>query len=215
MLKRYILLLCLCIIMFTMQAHTIDYVLEQESNSFGFYIWEGVRHIIPLGLDHILFILCIFFLSTSTKKVILQASMFTLAHTITLGLVMFDIIDPPTKWVEALIAMSIVFLAAENLFVDKVKPGRIILIFLFGLVHGMGFASALTSLNLPKVDFVKALVGFNIGVEMAQLSIILLLTIIIRLFKAHPIVYRKRVVIPMSIIIILIASYWTVERIFF
>ena len=79
----------------------------------------------------------------------------------------------------------------------------------------MGFASALTSLNLPKVDFVKALVGFNIGVEMAQLSIILLLTIIIRLFKAHPIVYRKRVVIPMSIIIILIASYWTVERIFF
>ena len=209
MLKRYILLLCLCIGMFTMQAHTIDYVLEQESNSFGFYIWEGVRHIIPLGLDHILFILCIFFLSTLTKKVILQASM------ITLGLVMFDIIDPPTKWVEALIAMSIVFLAAENLFVDKVKPGRIILIFLFGLVHGMGFASALTSLNLPKVDFVKALVGFNIGVEMAQLSIILLLTIIIRLFKAHPIVYRKRVVIPMSIIIILIASYWTVERIFF
>ena len=118
MLKRYILLLCLCIGMFTMQAHTIDYVLEQESNSFGFYIWEGVRHIIPLGLDHILFILCIFFLSTSTKKVILQASMFTLAHTITLGLVMFDIIDPPTKWVEALIAMSIVFLAAENLFTN-------------------------------------------------------------------------------------------------
>lgn len=216
MLKRYLLLLCLCIGMFTMQAHTIDYVLEQESNSFGFYIWEGVRRIIPLGLDHILFYpLYIFPKHFSTKKVILQASMFTLAHTITLGLVMFDIIDPPTKWVEALIAMSIVFLAAENLFVDKVKPGRIILIFLFGLVHGMGFASALTSLNLPKVDFVKALVGFNIGVEMAQLSIILLLTIIIRLFKAHPIVYRKRVVIPMSIIIILIASYWTVERIFF
>lgn len=215
MFRRYILVLCLFVASLTLQAHTIDYVLDDQSNSFFFYIWQGIRHIIPLGLDHILFILCIFFLSTSTKKVILQASMFTLAHSITLGLVMFDVIHPPTHWVEALIALSIVFLAVENLFVDTVKPGRIVLIFLFGLVHGMGFASALTALDLPKSDFVKALVGFNMGVEVAQLSIILLLTVIIKLFKTHPKVYRRRVVMPMSILIIIIASYWTIERIFF
>ena len=215
MLKKSILGLLFFVITLTAQAHTIDYVLDETTNSFFFYIWQGIRHIIPLGLDHILFIFCIFFLSTSTKKVILQASMFTLAHSITLGLVMFDVIHPPTHWVEALIAMSIVFLAAENLFIDVVKPSRIILIFLFGLVHGMGFASALTALDLPKSDFVKALVGFNMGVEIAQLSIILLLTLIIRLFKTHPAVYRRRVVMPMSILIIIIASYWTIERIFF
>lgn len=187
--------------------------MESESQSFSFYLWEGVRHIIPLGLDHILFILCIFFLSTSLKKVIIQASMFTLAHSITLGLVMFNIIDPPMKWVEVIIALSIVFLAVENLFIDKVKPARILIIFLFGLIHGMGFANALSGLNMPKEDLISALIGFNLGVEVAQLFIILFLSLIIQAFRNKPVFYRKAIVVPMSIIIICIAGYWTIERI--
>ncbi len=213
--RKYLPLILLLCVGTTAFGHTIDYVLESESQPFSYYLWEGIRHIIPLGLDHILFILCIFFLSTSLKKVILQASMFTLAHSITLGLVMFNIIDPPMKWVEVVIALSIVFLAIENLFIDKVKPGRIIIIFLFGLIHGMGFANALSGLSMPKEDLVSALVGFNLGVEVAQLSIILLLTFLIQAFRTRPVLYRKAIVVPLSVLIICIASYWTVERIFF
>ena len=213
--KKYLLSVLLILIFQPIFAHTIDYVIEPDPQPFNYYIWEGIRHIIPLGLDHILFIMCIFFLNTSTKKVILQASMFTLAHSITLALVMFDIIDPPMKYVEALIALSIVFLAVENILIDKVKPTRIVLIFLFGLVHGMGFASVLKDLNLPKSDFIKALLGFNLGVEVAQIFLILILTLIVRQFRSNQVFYKKRIVLPVSIIIICIASYWTIERLFF
>lgn len=212
--KKYLLFIILLVISSSVFGHTIDYVIEPDPQPFHYYIWEGVRHIIPLGLDHILFIMCIFFLNTSLKKVIIQASMFTLAHSITLALVMFDVINPPMKWVEAIIALSIVFLAVENIITNEVKPIRFILIFIFGLVHGMGFASVLRDLELPKSDFIKALVGFNIGVELAQIFLIIVLTLIVSQFRKNLIFYKKWIVIPMSIIIIGIAGFWTVERIF-
>ena len=121
------------------QAHVIQYELDKMDSSTVFtkYISVGFQHIIPTGLDHILFIICVFFLNKNLKQVVLQASMFTLAHSITLALAMYNIIQPIAAIIEPLIAFSIVLLAVENIFTDKIKPWRIVMVFLFGLIHGL------------------------------------------------------------------------------
>src|SRR5471030_1174460 len=101
--------------------------------------------------------------------------MFTLAHSLTLGLAMYGIIKPPANVIEPLIAFSIVFLAIENMMSDKVKPWRLVMVFLFGMVHGMGFAGALAGLGMPQYAFATALISFNVGVEIGQLTVIMLL----------------------------------------
>jgi hypothetical protein len=141
--------------------------------------------------------------------------MFTLAHSMTLGLAMYGIIDPPLGIVEPLIAASILFLALENVYSDKVKPWRMVMVFLFGLVHGMGFAGALSEMGMPRNAFATALVAFNIGVELGQLTIILFMYFIVARTLSAKVWYRRRVVIPSSLAIALVALYWTVERTFF
>jgi hypothetical protein len=197
-------------------AHTINYQLEkmEDKEVFRKYLLIGYEHIIPLGLDHILFILCLFFLNTSLKKILVQASMFTLAHSITLALAVYGIIKPPGAVVEPLIASSIVILALENVWSDKVKPWRMLMIFLFGLVHGMGFAGALSELGMPEYAFATALISFNVGVELGQVTIILLMYFLVAKTMGKYPWYRQRVIIPASLVIALIAGYWTIERIF-
>lgn len=214
---RLHLLLPLLLLCNQSDAHTINYQLQKmgDGEVFGTYLLQGFEHILPLGLDHILFILCIFFLNTSLKKTLIQASMFTLAHSITLALAMYKIIDPPGTIVEPLIAASIVVLACENIFSNKVKSWRMIMIFLFGLVHGMGFAGALSELGMPEYAYATALVSFNLGVELGQVSIILLMYLLVAKPFGQKETYRKFVVVPASLIIALVAGYWTAERIFF
>ncbi len=208
-----VIILLLCTPVF---AHTINYTLDKmdDGEVFGKYLFEGYKHILPLGVDHILFILCVFFLNTNLRKVILQASMFTIAHTLTLGLAMYGIIKPPTNIVEPLIAASILFLALENIYFNRVKPWRLVMVFLFGLVHGMGFAGALNQLGMPQYAFANALLAFNLGVELGQLSIILMMYFLISRNFSKTLWYRKRIVVPVSLLIALIAGYWTIERIF-
>lgn len=215
--RLYCLLFIFVISIGFVHAHVIAYELDKipSHQVFWKYLVTGYEHIIPMGLDHILFILCIFFLNTSLKQVIWQASMFTLAHSITLGLAMYRVIEPPALIVEPLIALSIVLLALENIFSKQVKPWRLIMVFLFGLIHGMGFAGALSQLGMPSYAFATALISFNIGVELGQLTIILLLYFLVARFFAERQWYRKVVIIPASLIIAAIAGYWTVERIFF
>ena len=210
-----LLLLLLCAP--TLQAHVISYELDRLPGNEVFvkYLVTGYEHIIPLGLDHILFILCVFFLNNNLKQIIIQASMFTLAHSITLGLAMYQIITPPVHIVEPLIALSIVFLAIENIFRSKVKPWRLLMVFIFGLVHGMGFAGALSELGMPSYAFATALISFNIGVELGQLTIILLMYFLVARLFAQKQWYRKVIVLPSSLLIAIIAGYWTIERIFF
>ena len=205
----------LCSSLFT-SAHTINYELDKLSDGdlFSNYLQQGFTHIIPLGLDHILFILCVFFLNTDIKKIILQASIFTLAHSITLALAVYGYINPPSSIIEPIIALSIAFLAIENIFYQKVKPWRLIMIFIFGLVHGMGFAGALDELGMPSYSFATALISFNIGVELGQLAIIFFMYFITLKISNQTIWYRKRIVIPANIIIGMVAFYWTIERIF-
>jgi hypothetical protein len=179
------------------------------------YLKLGFEHIIPLGLDHILFVVCLFFLSPKLKTVVLQATAFTLAHTITLGLAMYGVISAPTYIIEPIIALSIMFLAIENIISDQLKPTRIFVVFAFGLIHGLGFASALSELGLPEDKFLLSLLTFNVGVELGQITIILLLWFLVGKWFSPKHWYKKRIVIPVSIIIAGISFYWMIERIFF
>ncbi|HEV2695216.1 MAG TPA: HupE/UreJ family protein [Verrucomicrobiae bacterium] len=181
--------------------------------AIGRYIGVGFRHIIPEGQDHILFVLGLFLFSARIKPLIWQVSAFTVAHSITLGLALYGVIRLPASITEPLIAASIVFVAVENLFVREVKPWRYAVVFCFGLIHGLGFASAFANVGLPRQDFLIGLVGFNLGVEGGQLFVILGAFLAVGWFRRWP-WYRKVIVIPASSMIALIALFWTFERIF-
>ncbi len=196
------------------QAHSINYVLENApvGNVIWFYLKLGFEHILPLGLDHILFVVCLCLLNNRFKTVLWQATAFTVAHSITLALSMQNIIVLPAEIIEPIIALSIFFVAVENLLLDKLKPWRIILVFLFGLIHGIGFASVLSEIGLPRDKFLTSILSFNAGVELGQIAVIaIVFALLILPFGKKP-WYRKRIVYPVSILIALIAAYWTVER---
>lgn len=133
---------------------------------------EGFRHVVPLGLDHILFILALFLLQRSLRPLLWQSLTFTVAHTVTLGLTASGIISPPAQWIEPIIALSIVALAVENLIVKEPSRWRYLMVFLFGLIHGMGFANALASIVNVGDGFLARLVAANLGVECAQVAIL-------------------------------------------
>lgn len=196
-------------------AHTINYQLDRMNGGEVFYryLTLGFTHIIPLGFDHILFITCLFFLNTNLKKILLQASMFTVAHSITLGLAMNGWIKPPAAIVEPVIALSIVLLALENIFTNRLRSWRMIMVFLFGMVHGMGFAGALSELGMPDYAFATALISFNIGVELGQVAIILVLYASLTRMVSNRSWYRKAIVVPVNVLIAVFASYLTIERI--
>lgn len=200
-----------------LEAHANDAQLAKLSRSevFTTYLQLGFTHIIPLGFDHILFIISLFLLSPKLKTIVWQATAFTVAHSITLGLAMYGKIQSPPYIVEPIIALSIFFVAVENIITDKLKPTRIIIVFAFGLIHGLGFAGVLNDLGLPKKEFFNALISFNVGVELGQLSIILLAWFLVaKWFNKKP-WYRKFIVNPVSALIAIIALYWTIERAFF
>ena len=136
------------------------------------YVPVGFDHILPKGLDHILFVLGLFFLSTQLGPLVWQISAFTLAHTVTLALAVLGYVSIPASIVEPLIAASIVYVAVENIVSDKLQRWRPLVVFCFGLLHGLGFASVLRDFGLPSGQVVPALIGFNIGVEVGQLTVI-------------------------------------------
>ncbi len=179
------------------------------------YMQLGFTHILPFGLDHILFVLSLFLLSPRLKPVLWQATAFTVAHSITLGLAMFKVITTSPQIVEPIIALSIMYVALENILSPTLKKSRIGIVFLFGLVHGMGFANALGELGLPQNGYLTSLIMFNLGVELGQVAVIVAAFLLFGKWFGNKPYYRKRVVIPLSIIIAAIAAYWTVERVFF
>jgi hypothetical protein len=198
-------------------AHTINYVLEKATSNdiIWFYVKLGYRHILPEGFDHMLFVAGLCMLSNRIKVILWQATAFTVAHSITLALSMKNIIVAPVAIVEPIIALSILFVAVENLVLSELKPWRVLLVFMFGLIHGMGFASSLNEIGLPRDKFITSIVSFNAGVELGQISVILAVFLLLVHPLARNINYRKKVVYPVSIIIAVIAFYWTVHRIFY
>ena len=190
---------------------------ESPTAVFWRFVIEGFKHIIPKGLDHILFVCGLFLFSLSWRPLLSQITAFTLAHTVTLGLATLSVITIPAAqiWlVEALIAVSIAYVAIENIWRPKLGWWRIVVVFGFGLLHGIGFASVLGDLGLAQGQFVLSLIAFNIGVEGGQLAVIAIgfITLALPFGKSHS--YRSYVVIPGSIAIALVGGWWAFERIF-
>lgn len=177
------------------------------------YLLLGYTHIVPLGLDHMLFVLGIYLLSGRIRSVLWQVSAFTVAHSITLGLSMYGLVHVSPRIVEPMIALSIAYVAIENVFLSELKSWRVALVFAFGLLHGMGFAGALKELGLPRGEFFTALLTFNLGVEAGQLSVIAAAFLLIGWHCSQRAWYRSRVVVPASAMIACTAVYWTIQRV--
>ena len=189
---------------------------KNRLNSFIKFFVLGVQHIIPKGLDHILFIFGLFLFSSSLKKLITQITIFTIAHSITLIFVSLSLVKINPQIVEPIIALSIVYVGTENIFKNYVKEYlRYVVILFFGLLHGLGFALVLSDIGYRSTDLFINLISFNIGIEVAQISLVLVLYLLIALNFAKSKNYRIFFQIPSSILISSIGLYWFFERINF
>ncbi len=179
------------------------------------YLYQGFIHILPKGLDHILFVIALLLFAKRKSSLIWQISAFTLAHTITLALGVYGVISLPSDIVEPLTALSIVYVGLENIYRAKsnsVSHSRLPVIFAFGLLHGLGFASVLADVGLPPSQYILSLVAFNIGVELGQLTVIAIAFLCLLAFRTKS-WYQTRLVLALNIAIAVIATYWFIERI--
>ena len=172
----------------------------------------GFTHILPTGVDHVLFVLGLFLLAPRLRVVLAQVTAFTVAHSVTLGLTLYGAASAPASIVEPLIALSIAYVAVENLLTSTLKPWRLALVFGFGLLHGLGFAEALARLELPRSALLTTLVSFNVGVEAGQLTVLALAALTVALIRLDPVTYRRWIVRPASAAIGSAGVIWTVER---
>jgi hydrogenase/urease accessory protein HupE len=190
----------------------------QQTQSTLDVLWRytvlGFEHILPLGLDHILFVLGLFLLSAHWKPLLWQVTAFTVAHSVTLTLAMFDVVSMPSRIVETLIAVSIAYVGIENIFTSRLHSWRPVIVFCFGLLHGLGFASVLQGISLPREQFVPALISFNVGVELGQLTVVGIAFLAVGWLRNRP-DYRKLVVVPTSASIAAMGIYWAIDRWFF
>jgi hypothetical protein len=177
------------------------------------YTAVGFEHIVPKGLDHILFVLALFFLSPALRALLWQVSAFTLAHTVTLAAGVTGLVSVPGEIVEPVIAASIVFVAVENTLTSGLSRWRPIVVFLFGLLHGLGFASVLQEFGLPADRLVPALIGFNVGVELGQLAVIACAFALLGYWFRGKNWYRPVISIPGSLMIALVGAFWFLERV--
>ena len=178
------------------------------------YFILGIQHIIPKGLDHILFIVGLFFFSVTLRPLLIQVTMFTIAHSITLIFVSISYINVNPLIVEPIIALSIAYVGIENIFKQYVKEYlRYIIIFFFGLLHGLGFALVLSDIGYQSSKLILNLISFNLGIEAAQIFIILFLYILLGIKFSNKKYYRYIFQVPVSLIIALVGIYWFFERI--
>ncbi len=177
------------------------------------YVSLGFTHILPLGLDHILFVLGLYLLSARLRPILIQVTSFTVAHSVTLGLGLYGIVSVPASIVEPLIAASIVFIAVENFLTERLTPWRPYVVFAFGLIHGLGFAGVLHEIGLAHEDFINGLIAFNVGVEFGQLAVIALAFLVTGVWFREKPWYRARIVQPASVVIGLFGAFWMFERV--
>jgi hydrogenase/urease accessory protein HupE len=188
---------------------------REWTSVFTDYAELGFLHILPMGMDHILFVLGLFLLSRKAAPLLWQVTAFTIAHSITLALSVYGVISLPASIIEPLIALSIAYVGLENLLTRELKPWRVLVVFLFGLLHGMGFAEVLFELGLPENEFVTALIAFNVGVEGGQLAVILIALAAVFWLRSQDQLYRRLIVIPGSLIITVMGLFWVWQRVSF
>jgi hypothetical protein len=188
---------------------------EGVATVFSRFVTSGFEHIVPKGLDHILFVLGLFFYSLRLRPLLAQVTAFTLAHSVSLALASLKIVSLPASVVEPFIALSIVYVAVENIVFGRrgtISYLRVAVVFCFGLLHGLGFASVLQDVGLPAGQFAVGLIGFNVGVEFGQIFVILIAYALLGLPFGRKSWYRSGIVIPASVGIAAMGVLWTVER---
>jgi hypothetical protein len=188
---------------------------EAPLRAFGRYLVLGFEHIVPLGLDHILFVLGLFFYASRLGPLLWQVTAFTLAHTATLALATLGLVSVPAEIVEPLIAASIVYVAVENVLHRgrrSIGRPRVAIVFGFGLLHGLGFASVLGEIGLEPARLILGLVAFNIGVELGQLAVIAAAFLAVGLWFRGRAWYQPVIAAPASLAIAAVGGWWVVER---
>jgi hypothetical protein len=193
-------------------ARTVTIVVPAVLVTIWQYMVLGFEHILPKGLDHILFVLGLFFLTPQWRSLGWQVTAFTLAHSVTLALAVFGLIRIPPVIVEPLIAASIVAVAVDNMMSERLRRWRIAAVFGFGLLHGVGFAGVLRAMGLPLGGEAAALVSFNVGVELGQIAVLALAFLAVGWFRSRD-WFRSRIAIPASAAIAGVGVFWTIERI--
>ncbi len=181
------------------------------ATTFFSYLRQGFEHILPEGLDHILFVLGLFLLCRAWRPILLQVTTFTVAHTLTLALATLGYVAVDPDIIEPIIAASIAIVALENIFRPTYGRLRLLLVFVFGLIHGLGFAQRLIDERIPSGSVVSALLGFNVGVERGQLAVISLAVAATFWIKDEA-RYRRWIVIPASALIALAGLFWAIQR---
>ncbi len=177
----------------------------------------GFRHIVPLGLDHVLFIAAMYLAATGWRSLILQVTAFTLAHTLSLALTVLGVIEPPAGIVEPLIAASIVVVAVTIMVRRVPTSWKTSIILIFGLLHGLGFAGVIRG-YLEGAELVTGLIGFNLGVELGQLAVLAVVAAAATAIRlaltaaGNGAAYRKLAVIPAAFVIAAIGTLMLLSR---
>lgn len=196
------------------RSRAYAYPLGNGVGAFDFTatVWIGFTHILPKGLDHVLFVLGLFLLATTTRALVLQISMFTVAHTLTFALASLQMVRIPAALVEPLIALSIAWIAVENIVAVRLTRGRLVAVAGFGLLHGLGFAGALDELGLIRDSLLVTLVAFNLGVELGQLTVVAAAALLLAPWRFDAAVQRRWICQPLSAAIAVTGLFWAGQR---
>ena len=175
---------------------------------------SGVHHIL-IGPDHLLFLVGLLLLGGTLQRLVLVVSAFTIAHSITLSLAVLRVVSPPPWLVEPAIALSIVYVGADNLTVRGGRDVRAWIAFAFGLIHGFGFANVLREMDLPPRALGWSLLSFNLGVEMGQLAVVIVVASVLSAIRSKSPDTGRRLAVADSVVVIAAGAFWFVQRVFF
>jgi hydrogenase/urease accessory protein HupE len=178
------------------------------------FVAAGIHHIL-IGPDHLLFLVGLLLLGGSIRRLLVVITSFTLAHSITLSIAALNLFSPPSRLVEPLIALSIVYVGADNLLIRGGRDTRAWIAFAFGLVHGFGFASVLREMDLPARALGWSLFSFNVGVEIGQLMVVVLVASAFAALRHRSELAGRRLAFAGSIVVMLAGTFWFVQRVFF
>jgi hydrogenase/urease accessory protein HupE len=178
------------------------------------FVPAGIHHIL-IGPDHLLFLVGLLLLGGSIRRLLVVVSAFTVAHSITLSLAALNLVTPPSRLIEPAIALSVVYVGVDNLMVGRGRDVRAWIAFAFGFIHGFGFASVLREMNLPSEALGWSLLSFNLGVEIGQLGVVLVVASALMALRARSETVSRRLAFAGSVAVILAGTFWFVQRVFF
>ena len=178
------------------------------------FVPAGVHHIL-IGPDHLLFLVGLLLLGGSVRRLLLVITGFTVAHSITLALAVLDVVTPPGRLVEPIIALSIVYVGVDNLMVRDGRDVRVWIALVFGLIHGFGFARVLQEMGLPSGALGWSLFSFNLGVEIGQVTVAVVVASALMALRARSDVAGRRLAFAGSVVVMAAGTFWFVERVFF